>query len=138
MPVKPPVRPLSDTYFTLVQAFPLIHIENEDHLTEAQEVLDRLLQENLDEGAQQYLEVLTDLIEAYEKEHVPIPDASEAEVLRELMRGRSLSQGKLSRAVGISQSTLSAVLNGKRSLTRDQVVKLAQFFGVSGDVFLPA
>ena len=86
---------------------------------------------DLDSGAEEYLAVLTDLVEAYEDEHHPIPDASEADVLRELMRSNGFSQPKLAKEVGIAQSTLSAVLNGTRSLTKGQVVTLARFFHVS-------
>jgi HTH-type transcriptional regulator/antitoxin HigA len=66
-----------------------------------------------------------------------MPDASEADVLRELMRSNGLSQPKLAKTAGIAQSTISAVLNGGRSLTKGQVVKLAKVFGVSPAVFLP-
>ena len=80
--------------------------------------------------------MLTDLVEAYEDQHHPIPDASEADVLRELMRSNQFSQMKLAQTAGISQSTISAVLNGKRSLTREQVVQLARIFHVAPGAFL--
>ena len=67
----------------------------------------------------------------------PIPDASEADVLRLLMESNGLSQMALARKVGISQSTISAVLHGTRSLTRDQVITLARFFNVGPGAFLP-
>ena len=87
---------------------------------------------------QDILDALTDMVESFEYRHVPIPDASEADVLRELMGANRLSQQKLAKPVGISQSTLSAVLNGGRSLTKGQVIKLAHFFHVPPAVFLPA
>ena len=135
---KTAARTLPDTYFELVKQFPLTHIRGDGHLEEAQEVIDRLLQEDLDRGAQEYLGALTDLVEAYEEKHVPIPGASEADVLRELMRANGLSQGRLQQAVGISQSTISAVLNGTRSLTKEQVIALARYFRVSPAAFLPS
>ena len=49
-----------DTYFALVKLFPLTHLRDDDHLDAAQEVIDRLLTCNLDEGEQDYLDVLTD------------------------------------------------------------------------------
>jgi antitoxin component HigA of HigAB toxin-antitoxin module len=85
MAVKDNTLAMPDTYFDLVKGFPLIHIRNDAHLAAAQEMLDGLLQENLDAGAQEYLDALTDLIEIYEDEHFPIPDAPPADVLRELM-----------------------------------------------------
>jgi HTH-type transcriptional regulator / antitoxin HigA len=131
-------RTLPDTYYDLVERFPLIHILDDDHLASAHEEIDRLLREDLDEGASAYLEVLTDLVELYEDEHHPIPDASEADVLRMLMGSNGLTQSGLEKEVGISQSTISAVLNGTRSLTKGQVIMLAKFFHVPPSVFLPA
>jgi HTH-type transcriptional regulator/antitoxin HigA len=136
MPDPTAARTLPGSYFKLVKRFPLTHIRDDHHLGAAQVVIDRLLQEDLDEGAQEYLDALTDLVETYEEEHVPIPDASEADVLRELIRANGLSQARLQKAVCISQSTISAVLNGTRSLTKEQVVALARFFRVSPAAFL--
>ncbi len=131
-------KTLPDSYFKLVQQFPLTHIRDEHHLEAAQRMIDRLLQARLDRGAQEYLDALTDLVETYEDEHEAFPDASEADVLRELMRSNGLSQIKLAKETRISQSTISAVLNGNRSLTRDQVVAIAGVFHVSPAAFLPS
>jgi HTH-type transcriptional regulator / antitoxin HigA len=135
--VKAANRTLPDTYFERVRRFPLTHIRDDAHLDAAQGVIDGLLREELDLGAQEYLDALTDLVETYEEKHVPIRDASEADVLRELMSANRLSQPKLARAVGISQSTISAVLNGARSLTKEQVIALAKHFCVAPAAFLP-
>ncbi|HBI41339.1 MAG TPA: hypothetical protein DDY78_00585 [Planctomycetales bacterium] len=138
MAVKNAVRTLPDTYFELVRQFPLTHVRDDDHLGIAQEKMDQLLQHDLDEGAREYLDALTDLVETYEDHHYPIPDASEADVLRELMRSNELSQAKLAKKAAIAQSTLSAILNGGRSLTKNQVVRLAKVFNVSPGAFLRA
>lgn len=129
--------PELDTYLALVIEFPLVPIRDDDHLARASPLLDRLLQQDLDRGQQDYLEVLTDLVEKYEQKHVPIPDASESDVLSELMRSYGLSQNALKIKTGIAQSTISAVLNGERSLTRQQVIALADVFGVSPAAFMP-
>ena len=100
--------------------------------------MEKLLQSQLDRGGQEYLDALTDLVETYEDEHEPIGNVSEAEVLRELMRANGLSQTALEEKVGISQSTISAVLNGIRSLTKEQIITLAAFFRVSPAAFLPS
>jgi HTH-type transcriptional regulator/antitoxin HigA len=138
MAKKSAAKAMPNTYFELVKQFPLTHIRDDELLVVAQEMIDRLLQERLDEGAQEYLDALTDLVETYENRHVIIPDASEADVLRELMGSNRLSQTQLAKQVGISQSTISAVLKGSRSLTKEQVVKLAQFFHIPPGAFLPA
>ena len=80
--------------------------------------LRRLLKRELDQGEQEYLDVLTGLIEEYKANHEPIPDASEAGVLRLLMESNGLSQMALPRKVGISQATISAVLHGTGWLTK--------------------
>jgi len=141
MPVtraKNPARALPATYFELVKLFPLTHVRDDAHLEAATAVIDRLLREDLDEGGREYLDALTDLVETYEAGHVTIPDAPEADVLRALIRASGLTQPKFARQVGIAQSTISAVLNGTRSLTKGQVVTLARHFGVSPAAFLPA
>jgi HTH-type transcriptional regulator / antitoxin HigA len=124
------------TYFKLVKQFPLIKIRDHDHLNAAFEVIDRLLVMEPDEGRQAYLDALTDLVEVYEDANVVFPDASESDVLRELMDANRLSQTQLAKEVKISQSTISAVLNGSRSLTKEQVTKLARRFNVPTTVFL--
>jgi HTH-type transcriptional regulator / antitoxin HigA len=138
MKLKAVSSKLSDQYFDLVREFPLTRIRDGKHLDAAAQMIDRLLEEHLDKGGEEYLDVLTDLVERYEDEHEPIPDASEADVLRELMRAGDLSQQRLAASVGISQSTISAVLNGTRSLTKHQIISLARFFNVSPGAFLPA
>ena len=100
-------------------------------------MLDRLLTEDLDEGEEAYFDVLTGLVQAYEEEHYPIPDASEADVLRHLLDSNNLSQADFARKVDISASTVSSVLKGVRSLTKSQLVKVSSFFRVSPSVFLP-
>ena len=137
MVVKSTAGRVPDTYLKLVKRFPLIHIRDEAHLDEAIELLSDLLREEPDQGTQEYLDVLTDLVAAYEDEQVPMPDVSEADVLRELMRTNQLNQMQLAKAVGMAQSTISAVLTGARSLTKGKILKLAKLFGIAPAAFLP-
>jgi HTH-type transcriptional regulator/antitoxin HigA len=99
-------------------------------------MVENLLKRDLDEGSESYLSVITDLIETYEIKVLSIPDAPEADVLRELMRLNGISQAALVAKVGIAQPTLSAVLKGRRGLTKNQVVALARFFHTSPEAFL--
>jgi HTH-type transcriptional regulator/antitoxin HigA len=138
---QPPARPRERflaSYYPLVRKFPLEPIRDDAHLHQALAMVERLLKRDLDEGADSYLRVLTGLIEAYESKAFPIADASEADVLRELMRLNGLSQTALGAKVGIAQPTISAVLRGTRRLTKDQVVALAMVFHVSPEAFLRA
>ena len=138
MVVKNQPLAMPDSYFELVKRFPLTHIRSLRHLGQAIALVDELLQKRLDRGAQEYLDALSDLIATYEYEHAPIPDASESDVLRELMRSSGHKQMALSKEVGISQSTLSAILTGEREMTKSHMVALAKFFNVPPSVFLPS
>lgn len=131
------IAPTTDMYLKLVKQFRLVPIKDRNHLEMAHQVIGVLMQEDLDSSGEDYLDVLTDLVEAYEDLYFPIPDASDVDVLRELMRSNSLGQTELSKKVGISQSTISAVLKGARKLTKDQIVKLAEFFNIDPTAFLP-
>ncbi len=62
MATKPAYQKLPDTYFKLVRRFPLTHLRDDEHFEAAREVMLRLLEEELDEGGQEYLDVLTDLV----------------------------------------------------------------------------
>jgi HTH-type transcriptional regulator / antitoxin HigA len=138
--MNPTVRetPLK-SYMKLVRMFPLVHIRDDDHLKAASEMLTYVLALGEDDqGVVDYLDVLTDLVEAYEKEHVHIPDASAAEMLGFLMESRGLTQTRLAEESGIAQATISNVLRGVRRLTTDQIVRLAEYFHVGPGVFLPA
>jgi HTH-type transcriptional regulator/antitoxin HigA len=81
------------------------------------------------------LDLLTKQIEAYEKEHHNLPDATPGEVLQYLMEEHDLKQTDLAEELG-GQSVVSAILNGKRELNTRQVKALAVRFNVSPAVFL--
>lgn len=136
MSIQATRRTLPDTYFKLVRQFPLTHIRDDETLAEAQEVIDKLLRQDLNAGGEAYLDALTDLIESYEREHIAIPDAPVADVLRELMAANRLTQSELAKKVGIAQSTISAIMKGTRPMTLGHATALAKHFGIARRAFL--
>ena len=80
------------------------------------------------------LEILTDLIEAYERRHFELPRASESEVLRHLLDANGLTQSDIPE-VG-TQASISLVLSGKRQLTLRQIKALAVRFNLNPSVFI--
>ena len=125
-----------DRYLALVRQFPLRPIRSEKELDEATSVIHSLIdQESLSGPEQDYLDVLTDLIEAYEQVHYPIEPVPDSEMLHFLIDLRDLSQSQIAKAVGIAESTISEVLSGKRKLNRAQIGKLARYFHVDPGVF---
>jgi HTH-type transcriptional regulator/antitoxin HigA len=83
----------------------------------------------------QYLELLAILVERYEEEHYPIRTPEPRVALRELMSANAVSQAEISRLLGSSGVT-SEILSGKRELSKNQIRKLSQRFGVSPELFL--
>jgi len=131
-------RPMPDTYFKLVRRFPLVRIANDAALDAALATVDDLLTLALDAGAEAYLDALSALIHAYESEHHPIPDATPAEVLRELADANGFTGAAIAQRSGIVPSTVSALMSGKRRPTPEQMTALAVVFNVSPAVFIPA
>ncbi len=126
------------SYYKLINKFPLIEIKNEKHLDEATEILHSLIDKtDRDRGEEDYLTVLTNLIEGYEDEHYPIEGATPAEILGFLVEEHGLSQTELAKKTGIAQSTLSSLISGTRTPTTEHVVTLAKFFHVGAEAFLP-
>jgi HTH-type transcriptional regulator/antitoxin HigA len=97
----------------------LLNLERKGHLTVAERA---------------FAELLTALIEAYEEEHYPIPDARPHEVLMELMNANDLRQKDLVPFIG-PESLVSMILNGRRPLTTKHIQKLSRRFSVSPEVF---
>ena len=98
-------------------------------------VLDQLsAQAHPTSDEEKYSEVLITLIEAYEGEHHPIPDASPLEVLRALMEAHHLRQKDLVPIFG-SEGIVSEVLHKKRKLNKAHIEKLSARFHVSPAVF---
>ena len=120
-----------DSYMELVLDFPLASIKSDEHLAEAQRVMDALLtRDKLDEGEETYLDALSDLVGSYEDEHHAIEPASDADMLRHLMEAREVSQIQLSRDTGLPKSTISEVLAGKKPFSRKMIHTLAIYFRV--------
>jgi len=80
------------------------------------------------------VELLTVLIERYESQRYPVPEAAASEVLRFLLDQNGLSQRDLAQELG-NETTVSLVLSGRRQLTRDHIARLSRRFHVNPSVF---
>ena len=81
------------------------------------------------------LDVLGDLVSAYEAREVSMPDAEPRDVLRLLMETNGLKQTDLGPELG-GQSVVSAIVNGRRAINARQAGALARRFGVSPAAFI--
>ena len=125
-------------YMALVLRFPLRPLRSEHDLDRATKIANELaVRGNLSRWEHDYLDVLSDLIEAYEAAHHPIPDLSGPEMLRHLLTERGISQASAAREMGMAPSTVSDILRGKRGIGRKHIEAFATYFHVSPAVFLP-
>ena len=87
-------------------------------------------------GLAQYVKLISELVEHYEKEQYRVKD-DPIGTLKFLMEQHGLSQTDLAKEFG-GQPVVSDVLAGRRPLNKNHILKLAARFHVSPAAFLPA
>ncbi|HEX3091994.1 MAG TPA: helix-turn-helix domain-containing protein [Candidatus Angelobacter sp.] len=119
----------------LAQTLPsVIHTEDEnERFIATLEKLERRSR-NWSPAEAKLAELLTLLIENFEDQNYKLKAATPTEVLCELMESNGLKQKDLMDVFG-AESTVSAVLNGKREMTREHIKQLSRRFHVSPEVF---
>lgn len=124
-------------YLELIQRFPLRPIRSDAELDRAIGVIDSLIDKSdRNEGENDYLDVLGDLVKKYESDHYPMTPVTDAEMLHFLMTdAKGITQARLAADTGISESTISEILSGKRGLSRRNIGILARYFHVNPGVF---
>lgn len=126
-----------DRYLELVRQFPLRPLRSDAELETAVEIIDELIdRQKLSLPEQDYLDVLSDLVEAYENESVPMRPVGDAELLRFLLKENRVTQADVAAKAGIAESVISEILSGKRRLNRTQIGKLARYFHIAPGAFL--
>jgi HTH-type transcriptional regulator / antitoxin HigA len=80
-------------------------------------------------------ELLTVLIDEYEERRYPIRAAGPQQTLQHLMEARKLTQKDLWKVFG-SKGITSEVFHGKRSISKAQAKRLADFFHVGVELFI--
>ena len=131
------IEQVNKDYRKIRAVVPLGVLRTRKDYAKAVKTLDAILDEigeNESHPLAELADALSLFIENFEKEHVRMPHASPAEVLKVLMQEHGLRQADL-REIG-SQGVVSEVLAGRRSLNTRQIAKLARRFAVSPAVFL--
>ena len=127
--------PVSSEYSMLLSKTPpkVIRSERENQTyTEILYELDR--RTNLTPAEEQFAELLTLLIEEFERRRYRLPAAKPVDVLRFLMDEHGLKQKDLVDVMG-SPSIVSEVLSGKRELNKNHIRRLSRRFHVSPELF---
>jgi HTH-type transcriptional regulator / antitoxin HigA len=131
------MKEMAQEYRRLRAVVPLGTLRTKKDYAHATDMLDAILDE-IGEDEKHPLAELADalsvFVEKYETEHVRIPEAKPAVVLKFLMQQHDLRQSDLPE-IG-SQGVVSEVLAGRRELNARQIKRLATRFGVSPAVFV--
>jgi HTH-type transcriptional regulator/antitoxin HigA len=80
-------------------------------------------------------EVLTLLIEDYEEKYHPLPRVSPNDSLKALMEERGLKHKDIWPVLG-NKGAATEILSGRRSISKAQARRLAEFFRVPIDLFV--
>lgn len=137
MPAKTQRHAVGDRYLKLIQELPLRPLRSEVDLEDAITMIDSLIDcGTLAPEQNDYLAVLSRLVEDYEDEHDPLPELSGIETLRFLIDENGLSQARLSKDTGVPQTTLSEILTGKRGISPKVRAALAERFKCDPSLFI--
>ena len=117
------------------QPHPIRNREQYDQTIEQITALMRKGEEALSTEETALLEMLSVLVTKYDREHYQIKPSTPAETITFLMEQRSLKPRDLLDIFG-TRGRVSEILSGKRSPSKEQAKRLAQFFHVSADLFI--
>jgi antitoxin component HigA of HigAB toxin-antitoxin module len=128
----------SSRYEQLMRKFPLHQIRTKADAAKATQILDALFrQEHDDAGEAEYVYILATLLEEYEKANKPAKSvASGVDVLKHLMEEHKLTQSDVGSLLGITQSAVSMLLSGARSITAENARKLGDHFAIKPGLFI--
>ena len=129
----------ADRYLELVRQFPLRPIRTKREYAAAAKIVDALAvrgEEHLNADEADYLDVLTDLVEAFDDEHFPPPDDSTPlERLQALLEESGMTRADLGRLLGNS-GLASQILLGRRELSKAHIRTLSRHFKLDAGYFL--
>jgi HTH-type transcriptional regulator/antitoxin HigA len=126
-----PLMPTLTSYQSLLLDCQPRPIRSEGAYRKALRQVEKLMRPRLSRAESEMVEVLATLIEQYESREHPTPKSPPREMLAHLIEARGAGQAAVSRATGIPQSTVSAVLAGRRKLSTASIAALSAYFHVS-------
>jgi antitoxin component HigA of HigAB toxin-antitoxin module len=128
----------SSPYLELVLSFPLRPIRTRSAHQRAKEML-RSLMGKRGSAVRDYKTVLASLITDYERNinlRLDTSKVTAADVVLHLLADRDMSVNALSKALDVSQSSLSDMLNGRRDWSKPAIVRISSYFGLQPGLFL--
>ena len=129
----------NDRYMELVRLFPLRPIRTKRDYAAATKAMEQLAirgEDVLNTDEQDYLDVLTDLVEAFDNEHHPEPDAgTPLDRLQALLEEAGLTTADLGRLLGNS-GLASQISLGRRQLSKTHIRILSRHFKLDAGYFI--
>ena len=120
----------------LGKAQPEVIRDDRSHHRALKTIASLMSQSRLTLAERKLLDLLAKLVDDYEETLYPTPEVPPADMLKHLMEARGASQADVARATGVPRSTISEVLNGKRSLSVENAYRLGEYFHVEPSLFL--
>lgn len=87
------------------------------------------------EAQQDAIDLLTLLIETWDRDHTTLPNADPIELLLGLMAERHLRAKDLVDLLEVSKGTVSDILHRRRGLSKEVIRRLADYFRVGQEAF---
>jgi HTH-type transcriptional regulator/antitoxin HigA len=101
------------------------------------EVIDALAGHKLNSDQEDYLELLSQLVETYEATHLtPYPKVNGVEALKFLLAENQLTGDDLAKLLSVDRSTAYKILKGTRNLTTEHIRCLCERFSVGPELFI--
>jgi len=128
---------LPEDYAGLVAFYPLRPLHDKVDFNNAYEVAMAMAGHDLTPDQEDYLDVLTTLINQYDELHnvQPLPDIDALGMLKFLMEQRDMNASDLGRLLG-QRELGSKILREERELSKTHIRKLANHFHVSPAMFM--
>lgn len=107
-------------------------IKSKEQYNDYCRALEQLL---INKSGEDEIELLTLIIESWDREHNSIDETDGINVLRYLMREHGLRAVEVADIVGVGRTQVSDILNNKRAIPAGMARRLGEHFKVSKDAF---
>jgi len=128
---------LPKDYNGLCRMLPPRPIHDKADFENVTEITDAMAGHKLSPDQDDYFDLLSRLIEDYEKDRLDTPKVSGLAALQHLLDAHDMSAADLARLLDVHRTLGGMILRGERQLTLAHVRTLAKHFSVSADLFLP-
>lgn len=127
---------LPKTYAELVSLHVPRPIGDEVSYDNTVAIIDALAGHALNHDQEDYLEILSELIESYEEENLPaLPEIKGTKLLQYLLEEHEMTGDDFAKLLKVDRSAGYKILKGTRNLTTDHIRRLSERFSVRPDLF---